>query len=64
MILNAGDQVTIAYTAGEGGGILSGTSVARAGETPVTFTPEEAPADAPAETGQPAEDAASSNQPT
>ena len=62
VILNAGDQVTIAYTAGEGGGILSGTSVARAGETPVT--PEEAPADAPAETGQPAEDAASSNQPT
>ena len=50
VILNAGDQVTIAYTAGEGGGILSGTSVARAGETPVTFTPEEAPADAPAET--------------
>ena len=64
VILNAGDQVTIAYTAGEGGGILSGTSVARAGETPVTFTPEEAPADAPAETGQPAEDAASSNPPT
>ena len=64
VILNAGDQVTIASTAGEGGGILSGTSVARAGETPVTFTPEEAPADAPAETGQPAEDAASSNQPT
>ena len=64
VILNAGDQVTIAYTAGEGGGILSGTSVARAGETPVTFTPEEAPAGAPAETGQPAEDAASSNQPT
>ena len=64
VILNAGDQVTIAYTAGEGGGILSGTSVARAGETPVTFTPEEAPADAPVETGQPAEDAASSNQPT
>ena len=64
VILNAGDQVTIAYTAGEGGGILSGTSVARAGETPVTFTPEEAPADAPAETGQPAEDAASSNQPS
>lgn len=64
VILNAGDQVTIAYTAGEGGGILSGTSVARAGETPVTFTPEEAPADAPAETGQLAEDAASSNQPT
>ena len=64
VILNAGDQVTIAYTAGEGGGILSGTSVARAGETPVTFTPEEAPADAAAETGQPAEDAASSNQPT
>lgn len=64
VILNAGDQVTIAYTAGEGGGILSGTSVARAGETPVTFTPEEAPANAPAETGQPAEDAASSNQPT
>ena len=64
VILNAGDQVTIAYTAGEGGGILSGTSVARAGETPVTFTPEEAPADAPAERGQPAEDAASSNQPT
>ena len=64
VILNAGDQVTIAYTAGEGGGILSGTSVARAGETPVTFTPEEAPADAPAETGQPAEDAASSDQPT
>ena len=64
VILNAGDQVIIAYTAGEGGGILSGTSVARAGETPVTFTPEEAPADAPAETGQPAEDAASSNQPT
>ena len=64
VILNAGDQVTIAYTAGEGGGILSGTSVARAGETPVTFTPEEAPADAPAETGQPAEGAASSNQPT
>ena len=64
VILNAGDQVTIAYTAGEGGGILSGTSVARAGATPVTFTPEAAPADAPAETGQPAEDAASSNQPT
>ena len=64
VILNAGDQVTIAYTAGEGGGILSGTSVARAGETPVTFTPEEAPADAPAETGQPAEDATSPNQPT
>ena len=64
VILNAGDQVTIAYTAGEGSDILSGTSVARAGETPVTFTPEEAPADAPAETGQPAEDAASSNQPT
>ena len=64
VILNAGDQVTIAYTAGEGGGILSGTSVARAGEPPVTFPPEEAPADAPAETGQPAEDAASSNQPT
>lgn len=64
VILNAGDQVTIAYTAGEGSGILSGTSVARAGETPVTFTPEEAPANAPAETGQPAEDAASSNQPT
>ena len=64
VILNAGDQVTIAYTAGEGSGILSGTSVARAGETPVTFTPEEAPADAPAETGQPAEDATSPNQPT
>ena len=64
VIQNAGDQVTIASTAGEGGGILSGTSVARAGETPVTVTPEEAPADAPAETGQPAEDAASSNQPT
>ena len=64
VILNAGDQVSNAYTAGERGGILSGTSVARAGETPVTFTPEEAPADAPAETGQPAEDAASSNQPT
>lgn len=63
VILNAGDQVTIAYTAGEGGGILSGTSVTRAGETPVTFTPEEAPADAPAETGQPAEDAASADQP-
>ena len=62
VILNAGDQVTIAYTAGEGSGILSGTS--RAGETPVTFTPEEAPADAPAETGQPAEDATSPNQPT
>ena len=64
VILNAGDQVTIAYTAGEGGGILSGTSVARAGDTPVTFTPEEAPADAPAEPGQPADEAASSNQPT
>ena len=64
VILNAGDQVTIAYTAGEGGGILSGTAGARAGETPVTCTPEEAPADAPAETGQPAEDAASPNQPT
>ena len=64
VILNAGDQVTIAYTAGEGGGILSGTSVARACEPPVTFTPAEAPADAPAEAGQPAEDAASSNQPT
>ena len=64
VILNAGDQVTIAYTAGEGGGILSGTSVARAGETPVTFTPAEAPAAAPAETGQPAEAAASSNPPT
>ena len=64
VILNAGDQVTIAYTAGEGSGILSGTSVARAGETPVTFTPEEAPANAPAETGPPAEDAAASNQPT
>ena len=51
VILNAGDQVTIAYTAGEGGGILSGTSVARAGETPVTFTPEEAPADAPRRNG-------------
>lgn len=63
VILNAGDQVTIAYTAGEGGGILSGTSVTRAGEIPVTFTPEEAPADAPAETGQPAEDAASADQP-
>ncbi len=63
VILNAGDQVTIVYTAGEGGGILSGTSVTRAGETPVTFTPEEAPADAPAETGQPAEDAASTDQP-
>lgn len=63
VILNTGDQVTIAYTAGEGGGILSGTSVTRAGETPVTFTPEEAPADAPAETGQPAEDAASADQP-
>ena len=63
VILNAGDQVTIAYTAGEGGGILSGTSVTRAGETPVTFTPGEAPADAPAETGQPAEDAASADQP-
>ena len=63
VILNAGDQVTIVYTAGEGGGILSGTSVTRAGETPVTFTPEEAPADAPAETGQPAEDAASADQP-
>ena len=64
VILNAGDQVTIAYTAGEGGGILSGTSVARAGETPVPSPRGGAPADPPAETGQPAEDAASSNQPT
>ena len=54
VILNVGDQVTISYTSGEGGSILSGTAVTRAGESPVTFTPEEGTA-APAETDQLAE---------
>ena len=54
VILNVGDQVTISYTSGEGGSILTGTAVTRAGESPVTFTPEEGTA-APAETAQLAE---------
>ena len=54
VILNVGDQVTVSYTAGEGSSILTGTSVTRAGESPVTFTPEEGTA-APAETDQLAE---------
>ena len=54
VILNVGDQVTISYTSGEGGSILTGTAVTRAGESPVTFTPEEGTA-APAETDQLAE---------
>ena len=55
VILNVGDQVTISYTAGEGGSILTGTSVTRDGEAPVTFVPEEAPEDmAPAEMEAPA----------
>ena len=55
VILNVGDQVTISYTAGEGGSILTGTSVTRDGEAPVTFVPEDAPEDtAPAEAEAPA----------
>ncbi len=55
VILNTGDAVTILYNAGEGGSILTGTTVTRAGEDPVTFTPEETPA----ETQQPVEEYAS-----
>ena len=50
VILNAGDQVTITYTAGESGSILTGTSVTRAGETDVSFTVPEEDAAAPDET--------------
>ena len=49
VILNAGDQVTITYTAGESGSILTGTSVTRAGETDVSFTVSEEDAAAPAQ---------------
>ena len=50
VILNTGDQVTITYTAGESGSILTGTSVTRAGETDVSFTVQEEDAAAPDET--------------
>ena len=50
VILNAGDQVTVTYTAGESGSILTGTSVTRAGETDVSFTVPEEDAAAPDET--------------
>lgn len=50
VILNTGDQVTITYTAGESGSILTGTSVTRAGETDVSFTVPEEDAAAPDET--------------
>ena len=50
VILNAGDQVTITYTAGESGSILTGTSVTRAGETDVSFTVPEEDTAAPDET--------------
>ena len=52
VILNVGDAVTILYNAGEDGSILTGTTVTRAGEAPVTFTPEE---ETPAETEAPVE---------
>ena len=50
VILNAGDQVTVTYTAGDSGSILTGTSVTRAGETDVSFTVPEEDAAAPDET--------------
>ena len=50
VILNTGDQVTVTYTAGESGSILTGTSVTRAGETDVSFTVPEEDAAAPDET--------------
>ena len=50
VILNAGDQVTVTYTAGESGSILTGTSVTRAGETDVSFPVPEEDAAAPDET--------------
>ena len=50
VILNAGDQVTVTYTAGESGSILTGTSVTRAGETDVSFTVPEEDTAAPDET--------------
>lgn len=64
VILNAGDQVTIAYTAGEGGR-HSLRHLRRPGRRdPRDLHPGGGASCAPAETGQPAEDAASSNQPT
>ena len=66
VILNAGEQVTISYDAGQSGSILTGTSISRAGqgaEDAPSFakpaepeTPEETPESAPEET--PAEPAA------
>ena len=50
VILNTGDQVTVTYTAGESGSILTGTSVTRAGETDVSFTVPEEDTAAPDET--------------
>ena len=57
VILNVGDRVTVTYTAGEGGSILTGTSVAREGTPDVAFTPEEATPPPAAEAEQPAENA-------
>lgn len=58
VILNVGDQVTVSYTAGEGGSILTGTAVTRSGEPDVSFdvpepetgTPDETADAAPAQT--------------
>ena len=57
VILNVGDRVTVTYTAGEGGSILTGASVAREGTPDVAFTPEETTPPPAAEAEQPAENA-------
>ena len=41
--------MSILYNDGETGSILTGTTVTRAGEAPVTFTPEEETPPTPAE---------------
>ena len=41
VILNVGDEVTILYDTGAESSILTGTAVTRAGDAPVSFTPEE-----------------------
>ena len=51
VILNVGDEVSILYNSGEDGSILTGTTVTRSGDAPVTFAPAEetAPESASAE---------------
>ena len=50
VILNVGDQVTVSYTAGEGGSILTGTAVTRSGEPDVSFDVPEPETGTPDET--------------